>query len=150
MELMVSIAISTIAMGAFIAAFMTYLNQSETTNSWREADLNASTALERVIRGTDGVIGLREFSLNNTSIPLSSENAWTIRDDNSSSGFMFSKAKQVISDLDGTVLVRNVAASSVSRSKTTGQINLYVAVTSGQGARSASREYQTTIHPRNP
>ncbi|QBG47140.1 hypothetical protein EGM51_06915 [Verrucomicrobia bacterium S94] len=145
-EIMVSLALGMMAMAGFLMIYINFLNHSESAVIWRDADNNASMAIERIIRGDDTLKGLREFDRNQIFNSSSGGN-WTIQDNGSNDGFTYSAEDQTIYDQDGNIVIENVAASTLVR--TNNCINLSISIVSRQGQIISTQEYHTTVQPRN-
>lgn len=145
-EIMVSLFVGMLAMAGFLTVFITFLSHSEAATVWRDADNNASMAMERMARGMGETTGLRQFHITDTSV-VSENGNWTVLDDRTNEGFTYSATDQTISDLEGNIFIRNVANSSVSLSNK--RLTLSVAISSRKGKNLTTREYHTTIQPRN-
>ncbi|MDF7800455.1 prepilin-type N-terminal cleavage/methylation domain-containing protein [Pontiellaceae bacterium B1224] len=145
-EVMVALFIGMMAMAGFLTVFISFLSSSEAATVWRDADYNASMALERMARGTDATTGLRQFHLADI-IVVSDGGDWTITDDQTAEGFTYSTADQTISDLAGNIFINNVVDSSISFSQN--RLTLSVAISSREGKYETTREFNTTIQPRN-
>ncbi|MDZ8120308.1 hypothetical protein [Pontiella agarivorans] len=130
-----------------MTVFIAYLSQSDAATVWRDADHNANRALERIVRGTPETVGLREFYKG--LIRWTSDNdGWSITDDKPNAGYTYNASAGTISDFNGNIFARNVEASTLSYANN--RITLTLSVTSRQGRNSSTREYSTTIQPRNP
>lgn len=145
-EVMVSLSIAMMAMAGFLTVFISSLSSSEAATVWRDADYNASMAMERMTRGTDVTTGLRQF--HQADISVVSENGnWTVTDDQTAEGFTYSATNQTISDLAGNIFINDVANSSISFSNK--RLTLSVGISSQEGKYETTREFNTTIQPRN-
>jgi type II secretory pathway pseudopilin PulG len=147
-EVMVALFIGMMAMAGFLTVFISFLSSSEAATVWRDADNNASVAIDRMVRGTDVTMGLRQFHLADTNVTYSDDD-WTITDERINKGFTYSAANQTISDLAGNVFINNVAGSTATLS-TSDLLKLSISVISGKGKYESTREFNTTIQPRNP
>jgi prepilin-type N-terminal cleavage/methylation domain-containing protein len=145
-EIMIALALGMMAMSGFLLVYINFLSHSESAVIWREADNSASMAIERIVSGNSAFKGLREFNRNKISNSSSSD-SWTIEDEDSNDGFTYSADDQTISDLNGNVLIENVADSTLSYSNNC--INLTIAIISKHGQIISTQEYSTTVQPRN-
>ena len=148
-EVMIALFVGMLAMAGFLTVFITFLSSSEAATVWRDSDNDASIAIERMVRGTTEVTGLRQFHLPDIDL-VSNNGNWTITDERTAKGFTYSKTDQTISDLEGNVFIKNVASSSILKAANNKWITLSVSVLSEKGGNQTTREYQTTIQPRNP
>ncbi|MDF7805941.1 prepilin-type N-terminal cleavage/methylation domain-containing protein [Pontiellaceae bacterium B12219] len=147
-EVMVALFIGMMAMAGFLTVFISFLSSSEAATVWRDADNNASVAIDRMVRGTEETMGLRQFHLADTNVTYSNDD-WTITDERVNKGFTYSATDQTISDLAGNVFISNVDSSTAT--PTTGNLlELSISIISGTGKYKSSREFNTTIQPRNP
>lgn len=143
---MVSLALGMMAVAGFLTVYITFLMHSESAATWWNADNDASMAVERMVRGFGDTPGLREYSRGSIDTSYSADE-WSIEDGNSGYGYTFSSDDQTISDLDGNIIIENVAESELSYSNDC--INLSVAIVSTKGEISSTQEYHTTVQPRN-
>lgn len=147
-EVMIALFIGVLAMAGFLTVFITFLGQSERATVWRDADNSASMAINRIVRGTETTTGLRQFHLTDTTV-TSSDGDWTITDERVNRGFTYSATNQTISDLTGNVFISNVAGSTATLT-TDNLLKLSIRIISGSGKYVNTREFDTTIQPRNP
>lgn len=146
-EVMVSVSIGMLAMAGFLTVFITFLSHSEAATVWRDADNNASMAIERMVRGTETTLGLREFHDGDIENPPIA-GGWTIYDNKVDQGFIYSEANQTISDFKGNVFIKNVTRSTIEHTDEQ-LIELSISIKSGTGKYVTTREFNATLHPRN-
>lgn len=143
---MISLSLGMIAIAGFLSVYITFLTHSESAVIWRNADNQASMAIERIVRGFGDTKGLREFGSDDIDHDFST-GEWNIKDTSTGSGYSYSAEDQAISDQNGNIIIEDVAESTLSYSNNC--INLSIAIVSMQGQLISTQEYRTTVQPRN-
>ena len=111
-EVLVASSLGTLAMAGILTAFVTYLGSIDNVGAFSLADRNASFALDRMVRGSSGAVGLRGFNYSNIALN-SNAGGWVFKDDQGN-GYVFDRNNKTISDLSGNLVAKNVLNSSVT------------------------------------
>lgn len=144
-EMMVTIAISSVAIAGILSAFIACLRAENRGQTWMRADTKASLLVEQIIQGTAHTTGLRQFNRSDATL-ASRTSGWTFQD-SSTNGYIFNSDTQTLSDLSGNTLAENVVNAAIEPIDNT--FKLFIEVQESNGRDEATRSYTTMVQARN-
>lgn len=142
-EVMVAMTVGIMILGSIMAVFLNYLKNSDRIQDHQIAGFEATTGLERILKGGPNTLGLRSFTNDDTTC-VTTASGWKIENVGKGDSFTYSKADETIVDAAGNVMVEQVSNSEIL-GRDGDLISLMVEV----DVDGASSRYQTTILMRN-
>lgn len=147
-EVMITTFIAALTLGSVMTAFISALGFNESGMAWYDKDHRAIMAMERVLRGTDNVSGMREFHANEIDF-LSSDDGWVVWDKKTNEVYVYSAADKTIQDQDSNIIVSQIADSSALLLEDRTMLSLTIAMEGSGKSGTPSAEYTTMIQFRN-
>lgn len=152
-ELMVALSIGSLVIAGVLSAFIYFINGTDQSSVYSRANLNAATAVDRILQPSKSASGLRQFSKSETTI-IQTGDGW-ILSDSPTNGYIYSASANTISDRHGHVLSKNIIVATAqftqlgSGASQTDNIQISITVEEGNERNNHEATYVTFVCPRN-